>query len=207
MRRLPGACLVAVLVFLAPKASSQSGKPLILSVTNAANYSSGPISPGEMVVIFGAEIGPIQLVNVRLDDQGRIATSLSEVQLLFDGIASPLIYVSQNQVSAMVPYSVTGKTSSQVQAVYRGVASAPFSKAVRPSLPGIFSANSSGKGQVAALNSDGSFNSSSNAAVPGSYITLFLTGAGQTIPPWPTGTRQVLNDVDINQVLRIAEPR
>jgi len=99
MPRLSEACFWSILVFLAPAAVAQSGVPLILSVTNAASYSSGPISPGEMVVIFGTGIGPTQLVKLSLDNQGRIATSLAEVQILFDGVRSPLIYVSQTQVA------------------------------------------------------------------------------------------------------------
>jgi uncharacterized protein (TIGR03437 family) len=49
-------------------------------------------------------------------------------------------------------------------------------------LPGIFTANASGKGQSAALNQDGSVNSASNAAARGSVITLFVTGEGATNP-------------------------
>ena len=50
------------------------------------------------------------------------------------------------------------------------------------SVPGIFSADSSGKGQGAILNQDQSRNSSSRPAAPGSVIVLFATGEGQTQP-------------------------
>ncbi|MEO8131595.1 MAG: IPT/TIG domain-containing protein, partial [Bryobacteraceae bacterium] len=183
MPRLAGAFLIAVFAVLPSEAFAQSGKPLILSITNAASYSTGPISPGEMVTIFGSSLGPAGLVNLTLDGQGRIATSLSEVQILFDGVAAPLLYVSQNQLSAMVPYAIAGRQSSQVQAVYRDVASNAFSKTVALSAPGIFTADSSGKRIAAAINGDGTVNTTSNPVTPGSYLTLFLTGEGQTNPP------------------------
>src|SRR5262249_37641040 len=43
-------------------------------------------------------------------------------------------------------------------------------------------ADGSGLGQVAALNEDGSVNSPANPAARGSIISLFLTGAGLTVP-------------------------
>jgi uncharacterized protein (TIGR03437 family) len=49
-------------------------------------------------------------------------------------------------------------------------------------LPGIFTADSSGKGEAAVINQDGSFNSVSNPAAQGSVVTFFLTGEGMTNP-------------------------
>jgi len=48
--------------------------------------------------------------------------------------------------------------------------------------PGLFTADSTGTGQAAALNEDGSYNDAALPAVPGSMIVLFGTGEGQTSP-------------------------
>jgi uncharacterized protein (TIGR03437 family) len=48
--------------------------------------------------------------------------------------------------------------------------------------PGIFTQDSSGSGQAAALNEDGSYNTPSNPATPGSIVVLFATGAGNLDP-------------------------
>jgi uncharacterized protein (TIGR03437 family) len=48
--------------------------------------------------------------------------------------------------------------------------------------PVIFTANSSGSGQAAVLNEDGTLNSPSRPAPRGSIVTLFATGEGQTVP-------------------------
>ena len=166
---------------------SQTSKPVVSAVANAASYGTGAISPGEMIVIFGAGMGPAQVVSAQLDSQGRVATTLSQVQVVFDGTPAPLIYVSAGQVSAMVPYAVAGKPSTQIQVRYQGVPSDPLQKPVTTSAPGIFTGDSSGTGQAAMANSDGSFNTASNPSTPGSYVTFYLTGEGQTDPPGADG--------------------
>jgi hypothetical protein len=69
-------------------ATAQVAKPVISAIANVASYSPGPISPGEMVIVFGSGLGPTQLVNLQLDAQGKVASTLSAVQVLFDGAAS-----------------------------------------------------------------------------------------------------------------------
>jgi uncharacterized protein (TIGR03437 family) len=161
----------------------QSAKPVVKSIVNAASYSSGPVAPGEIVVIFGSSLGPSILAGLVLDAAGRVATTLSGTQVFFDGIPAPLLYVSQSQLSAVVPFGLAGKAATQVQVVTGGNVSDSIQNAVTLSAPGIFSTDSSGTGQVAATNSTGSINSSSQPTSPGSYITVYMTGAGvMTIP-------------------------
>src|ERR1035437_6777082 len=180
--------LVFLLAAASPNAASgQTAKPTVTAVTNVASYGNGPISPGEMVVIFGSGMGPSSVVGFQLDQQGRVANALSQVQVLFDGNPSPLIYVSATQISAMVPYGVAGKSSTQIQVVYQGSTSVSFQKPIAPSAPGIFTADSSGQGQAAMTNSDGSYTTSSSPATPGSYVTFYLTGEGQTNPSGSDG--------------------
>ena len=181
--------VVAILTTIALPhcAFGQGPKPVISGVGNVASYGTGPISPGEMVVIFGSGMGPSNAVSSQLDQQGRIANTLSQVQVLFDGNPAPLIYVSATQISAMVSYGLAGKSSTQIQVVYQGSTSDSFQKPIAPSAPGIFTADSSGQGPAAMTNSDGSYNTSSNPATPGSYLTFYLTGEGQTVPPGSDG--------------------
>ena len=53
--------------------------------------------------------------------------------------------------------------------------------------PGIFTANGSGTGPGAILNSDGTPNGPANSAPRGGYVVLYTTGAGQTNPPGVSG--------------------
>jgi hypothetical protein len=87
----------ATTILLLWNASAQTGNPTIFAVENAASYSPGPIAPGEMVVILGAAMGPTGVVGMQFDDQNRLTTTLSGVQVLFDGNPAPLIFVSDKQ--------------------------------------------------------------------------------------------------------------
>jgi trimeric autotransporter adhesin len=53
---------------------------------------------------------------------------------------------------------------------------------VATAAPAIFTADSTGAGQSAALNQNYSYNNSTNPAAPGSVLILYVTGAGQTSP-------------------------
>jgi uncharacterized protein (TIGR03437 family) len=152
-------------------------------LVHAASFLGGPVAPGEIVTIFGANLGPAALSTAQLDPTGKLSNSIAGTQVLFDGVPAPIVYSSAGQVSAIVPYAVAGKTSTVVTTIYNGGKSSnAIAAPVAGSAPGIFTI-SGGKGQAAALNQDGNFNSSSNPAPAGSVVVLFATGEGQTSPP------------------------
>jgi len=157
-------------------------------ITNAASYAGGGVAPGEMVTIFGSGMGPNTLVGLQVDSNGNFAKTLAGVQVLFDNVPAPLVYAQANQISAVVPYGVSGKTATQVQVVYQGQTSTALKVPVVSAIPGIFTIDYSGKGAGAILNQDGTVNSASNPAAAGSYISVYATGEGQTNPPGVDGT-------------------
>src|SRR5579871_4222538 len=166
---------------------AQTPSPKIAAVVNAASYAPPPIAPGEMLVIFGDSMGPSALVHAQADSQDHLPTTLSGVQVLFDGAAAPLIYVSAAQIAAMAPFGLTGHNTTQVRVVFETLASMPVTLAVSPAALGVFSADASGKGQAAMTNSNGSYNSSTNPAAPASYVTFYLSGAGPSNPKGSDG--------------------
>jgi uncharacterized protein (TIGR03437 family) len=93
-----------------------------------------------------------------------------------------MIYTLAGQISAIVPYSVTGKTTTQVQVEYKGVPSPPVTISVAAAAPGIFTAYPSGRGEAAMLNESGCCNTPLSPAARGSIVTVFATGEGQTAP-------------------------
>ncbi len=154
----------------------------VAGVVNAASFIGGPVSPGEIVTFFGTGIGPAKLAGLTLSLPTFVDTLISDTTILFDGIPAPLIYASSGQTSAIVPYSVAGKTATQVVAIYQGRRSAPISLPVASAAPALFAADSTGKGPGAILNQDTSINSAANPAAKGSVIVLYGTGEGQTTP-------------------------
>jgi uncharacterized protein (TIGR03437 family) len=154
---------VAPLTFAVNLIVTPSG-PVITAVTNAASYAPVPISPGEIVTIFGG------------------------TQVFFDGYPAPLVYSSATQVSAIVPYEIGGSQATSVVIQYQGARSVNVSIPVLDALPGIFTIDASGHGQGAIVNQDSTVNSSQNGADPGSVVSIYITGGGQTNPPSVDGT-------------------
>lgn len=185
----------------------------IASIANSASNLTGPIAPGEIVTISGSALGPPQLVTGTVSNDGFVTTSLYGTSVTFNGVAAPIIYASAAQVSAIVPYAVSG-TSALVAVQYRDQAPAQTTIAVAPSAPALFTTDYSGSGLALALNQDGSANGNCAPNAPGtpvhpacfpvplnSFVTLFLTGAGQTAPDGVDG--QILGSVTPSPVLPV----
>src|ERR1017187_8346627 len=139
------------------------------------------ISPGEIVALFGSGMGPASIVTLQVSN-GTVTNTLAGTQVLFDGVAAPMIYSLNGQVSAVVPYAVAGKASTQVQVQYQGVVSNTVTMPVRAATPAIFSLDSTGVGPGAILNQDTSIDSTGNPAARLSVIALYCTGGGVTSP-------------------------
>ena len=162
--------------------------PSLNAVANAASNATSAVSPGMIFVGYGSQIGPDPLVGAALDSNGKLATSRSNTTITFDGVLSPIVYVSASQVAGVVPYSVAGKTSTQVIVTYNGKSTPPVTVPVVAAAPGLFSSNFSGTGPAVAFNQDGTLNSASNPAARGTVIVLYGTGEGLTNPPGADGT-------------------
>jgi uncharacterized protein (TIGR03437 family) len=176
------ASLGSVMVYGSSSASiSSQTKPVISAVENSASYDVSAVSPGELVTIFGTNLGPVEPVGPELDDEGNFATTLAGVQVLVNGTPAPLLFAGQNQVNAVIPFGISSATA-QVQITAGGQTSQTLPVAVQPSAPALFAADDSGSGQVLATNQDGTSNSADNPAPRGSTIVVYATGGGQTSP-------------------------
>jgi uncharacterized protein (TIGR03437 family) len=160
--------------------------PIITSVTNAASFAAGGVSPGEFVTIFGTALGPDILAVFQLNAEGRVETTLSGTRVLFDDIPAPLIYTSAAQVSAIVPYALAGRASTRVIVEHLGVRSSPMEVPVVESAPGIFRLGTSMQGAV--LNQDGTLNGVQGAAPASSIVSIYATGEGLLAPAMTEGT-------------------
>ena len=158
--------------------------PALDSAVDAASYTPiDTVSPGELVTLFGANIGPITPAGMTTTTPGFVDTTLGGVSVTVEGIAAPLLYVSQNQVSIQVPFGVAPGAGKQI-ALINGTSSAPnLAVTVAATNPAIFTSNGSGAGQAAALDYNSvttaySLNSVTSPAYIGSTVVLYLTGAG-----------------------------
>jgi uncharacterized protein (TIGR03437 family) len=154
---------------------------------NAASFQGGPVSPGELLAIFGLGIGPPTGVGLQLTSGGLVSTLLGGVQVLFDGIPAPLTFVRADQVNVVVPYGVAGKQQTQVTLQFQGRSSNTITLPVAATSAGVFALDASGRGQGAILNQDQTVNGPANPAEKGSIIAIYANGAGQTDPPGVDG--------------------
>jgi len=159
----------------------------ITSVVNGANFTASAISPGELVAVFGKNLGNTQLTNSRINSNNQLDANLAGTQVLFNGIRAPVLYASSTQVGAIVPFGLSGP-NTQVQVLYQGVLSSSTIVPVLPATPALFSIDGTGAGPGAILNQDGSLNSAANPAVAGSVVILYATGAGNLSPSVADGS-------------------
>jgi uncharacterized protein (TIGR03437 family) len=151
---------------------------LLNGVVNAADYTRGGVSPGDIIVIFGAAMGPDALAGLELDSNGEVSRILGETRVLFDDVAAPMVYTSSRQISAIVPYRVASAATTTLVVEYQGRRSNPVVLPVQRTKLALFTANGSGEGPAAALNADFSVNTRENRLERGSVIQLFGTGMG-----------------------------
>ena len=176
----------SITLLVIPPASLPVPKPVVQAVTNAASYGAA-IAPGQMVDIWGTGLGPATAAGLTLDSNGLVGTAVAGVQVLFDGIPAPLVFVSATQCSAVVPYFGASNPVTHVQVEYQGARGDPLQVPVSATAPGLFTADTSGTGQGSILNQDLSVNSASNPAARGSVVILWATGEGLTDPPGVDG--------------------
>jgi uncharacterized protein (TIGR03118 family) len=163
----------------------------ILSVVNGASGAAGPVAPGEIVLVEGFTIGPSPRAAATVPATGTLGTTVGATTVSFDGRPAPILYASASTVAVIVPYEVSGGTTSNVTLsfvnTFNNQTPVAFPVQLGASAPGLFTADTSGSGNAAAINQDGTANSATNAAARGSVVLLFATGEGVTAPPVTDG--------------------
>jgi len=114
---------------------------------------------------------------MQFETTGSVSLTLGNTLVLFDGVPVPLTSVSSGQVTAIAPLGLKA-AATKVQVQYGNQVSNGFSMPVAPATPGLF---------AVILNQDGTPNSASNPAAPGSVVSLFATGAGPVAPALQDG--------------------
>lgn len=148
--------------------------PVVSSVTHAATGESGPLAPGEWIVITGHGLGPTTKVEGGVNRYGRLGKFVASVRVLFNRVPAPLISVSEGEIRAIVPFFTYWIDAAQVEVEYQGVRSNPLSVPVIESNPGVYTDG--------IRNADGQANSAATPAAVGSVVTMVATGLGQTDP-------------------------
>jgi uncharacterized protein (TIGR03437 family) len=175
---------------LANVETSQDGAtqpaPSISSIVHAADQRASAVAPGQLVSVYGENLGPAAGVQPSLDANGRIPVTVNGVSVTFGGVPAPILYDSAGQVNVQVPYEIEGLASTAVVVTRDGFSSVPFNVAIAPVEPQIFRYfDGSDRGVV--FNQDGAVNSPEVPAARGDIVVFYVTGQGALTPPMGTG--------------------
>jgi len=167
--------------------ATAANPPAVAAITSAASLTSGAVSPGELISVFGAGVGAAP-APLTLNAGGKVATTLGGTQLLVNGVPAPLTYTSAGQVNAVVPYEAGASGTAGIQVLWNGLPAAEWDVPLAAAAPGIFTLNGTGLGPGAVINQDGSVNGPANPAARGTVIQIYATGEGLTMPAGVTGS-------------------
>lgn len=160
---------------------------------NGATYVTGGLVPGSWAQVKGTNLSDVTRVWQAADFAGlgnTLPTDLNGVQVLLDGAAAAVYFVSPAQVSFQVPTGVSGTV--KVQVMRDGVLSNTMNAPAVSSAPGIFPVILGNTNYAAAVFLDGkiaadpSNGAAFRNAIPGDVVQLFATGlapsaAGTTV--------------------------
>jgi uncharacterized protein (TIGR03437 family) len=168
-------------------AQQQQSAPLLTAggVVHAASLESGvPIAPGGLITLFGARLADATGLASGLP----LPTVLNGTEVRLGDRPLPLLFTSDGQLNAQVPYDVPADTQHQIT-VKRGAAFAvPETLTVAPAQPGVFTKSQSGSGQAAIVRQDGvTLAEPGTAARKGEVVIIYCAGLGPVSPSVESG--------------------
>jgi uncharacterized protein (TIGR03437 family) len=156
--------------------------PLINGITDAAGFATDGFAPGNIISIFGANLGPEPYVTFAPNGSGTVDPVLAGVSVTVDGVPAIVLLSWTQQLNAILPFTAKTTGNADVVVEYNGKKSDAFPIPMAPSAVKLFTANAQGTGRAAALNQDYSVNKATNPAGKGEVVQLFGTGGGIVDP-------------------------
>ena len=157
--------------FMPGSLPGQTTAPWLFGVANSAGGPlAGRIAPGELISLYGLNLGPATPVTGTFDAAGFLPATLGGVTVTIHGAAAPLLYVSDTQINAVAPIELSASSTVDLN-----FAVLTFRTIVDSVAPQVFR---NPDGSAAAINQDGTVNSQTNPAKVGSYVSIWATGTG-----------------------------
>jgi uncharacterized protein (TIGR03437 family) len=158
----------------------------LISVSNAANYLSRAVAPGSIISIFPSPATSNNVLGTQTTNFSSLAnpiplpTVLGDAQVLVNLQPAPLFYASPTQINLPLPTNLPGSGTVDIRVVSKstGQIYGDADLTLTPVSPGLFTLNSTGFGQLAALNEDNTVNGPGNPLTRGHVIQIFGTGQG-----------------------------
>src|SRR3954453_20476489 len=165
--------LLPLLMFGAGIVCAQNPTFTLAGVANHASLTGGPIAPGELVAIFGSNLG--DAVSRSCAGAGGVLPLIcSGVSVTANNKDCPVSFIAASQLIFQAPWSLSGSTAAIV--VKRVVGGQPLSSAtvtvpVAPLSPGVYT----GAGNIGLLTPEAGGVHASTPAHPGETVTALGT--------------------------------
>src|SRR5207248_9985963 len=146
-----------------------------------ASYNGFP-APGTLISIFGSALSDSQAGAIKLP----LDTQLATTSAVLGGRSLPLIYASDGQINAMIPYGLPTNTRYQLVVQRGNTVSVPEPVIVAEAQPAVFSSDLTGKGQgdVFKATADGKLVLAVTASPvsAGDTLVMYCAGLGEVDP-------------------------
>lgn len=167
------------LTVVPPDFDAPSTPPVITSVVNSADGSKS-LAQGGLALISGTGLAPVTMASSGLP----LPLTLGGVCLIASNMTLPLFLVSPTQITAQLPFTVTGDLPMAVHAP--GGVSNSYIARVDAFAPAIFHSGAAGSETGLATvvrDKNNQLVTFTNPIHPDETISIYLTGLGQTTPP------------------------
>ncbi len=157
--------------------------PSIDRIVNAADLTK-PVAPGGLISIFGNNLSPVNVASSQLP----LPTALGESCLTVNGVAVPILFVSDKQINAQLPFQIDGNVTMILRTP--GGIGNNYNLQVQPTAPSIFRTGQAGPDSsipTVVRQTNGELVTLSNPIHPEDMIVIFLTGMGNTLPAIDAG--------------------
>jgi uncharacterized protein (TIGR03437 family) len=148
-------------------------------MVNAASSTpfTAHLSPGEFLTLLGTGLAPSAASATTLP----LPPTLNGVQVMINGRAAPIQFVSPGQINVIVPFFT--ESIAQIQVINNGNNSNVVTQFVGSTSAGVFTFPEGGIGNAAALHAaDFSLVSDSSPAQAGETVAVYLAGMGTVNP-------------------------
>jgi uncharacterized protein (TIGR03437 family) len=168
----------------------------------AGGAAAAELAPGTLVTIFGKNLADTTAFSSPNADGSYPTTNVNGVEVYFDGIRAPILYVSPTQINTQLPFEVSGSNgvSSYVRTVHSDgtiTATNAISVPVVQENPGIFAGSGSDPRPVLAYHADGNAVAVvdiDGSATAGDVATITIGGNSYNYTVQATDTLQSIRD-------------
>lgn len=153
-------------------------------IVNAASLHADPaVAPGALITIKGSSLADTQAAS-----GAPYPTTLGSTSVLLAGLALPLLYASDGQINAQLPYGLPENVPVQLTVQHGTAPSVPQTIDVASAQPAIFTADASGTGQGTIRNAAGNTVDADHPATAGDTVVILANGLGAVKPAVAAGS-------------------